>query len=343
MFSDMLARYLADKKAENDIWAGIANLGVIAALLPEEAGGFGGGGFDIATVFEQMGYALLREPLLATLVAMRLLDGRALPDGVLDGSRIASFALGEPQSGYSLSDVETIATPSNGSWQLNGRKSVVPYLDRASLLVVSARLHEWPGDEARIGLFLVEADEATQARAPYPTVDGGAAGELTMVNCHAELITDDGRPVIERAAATGIVALSWEAVGLIDRLLKMTFDHLRTRQQFGQPIGQLQALRHRVATLALEAEQARSAAINAAASLDSSRESRERAVSAAKYTIGRIGALVAEEAIQLHGAIGMTWELPLAHYAKRLIMIDHELGDEDHHLARFAALSAMPL
>lgn len=118
-----------------------------------------------------------------------------------------------------------------------------------------------------------------------------------------------------------------------------TLEYLRTRRQFGVPIGSFQALQHRMAELLLEIEQARSAVINAAAQLDAPRVARERALSAAKYSVGRIGALVAEESIQLHGGIGMTWELPLAHYAKRLVMIDHQLGDEDHHLARYVALS----
>src|SRR5581483_5451095 len=130
-----------------------------------------------------------------------------------------------------------------------------------------------------------------------------------------------------------------EAVGVMDVLKQATLEYLRTRKQFGVPIGKFQALQHRMATVALEIEQARSAAINAAAALDAARKVRERAVSAAKYTIGRVGTLVTEEAIQMHGGIGMTWELPLTHYAKRLTLIGHQLGDEDHHLARFTALS----
>ncbi|MBF3539711.1 pimeloyl-CoA dehydrogenase small subunit, partial [Burkholderia pseudomallei] len=144
---------------------------------------------------------------------------------------------------------------------------------------------------------------------------------------------------IERAIGFGLLALAAEALGAMDVAKAHTLEYLRTRRQFGVPIGSFQALQHRMADLLLEIEQARSAVINAAAQLDAPRVARERALSAAKYSVGRIGALVAEESIQLHGGIGMTWELPLAHYAKRLVMIDHQLGDEDHHLARYAALS----
>jgi alkylation response protein AidB-like acyl-CoA dehydrogenase len=145
-------------------------------------------------------------------------------------------------------------------------------------------------------------------------------------------------PVLEQARSLALVALSWEAVAVMDTLRAMTLDHSRTRKQFGIPIGKFQALQHRMATLALEIEQARSAAINAADRYRGDRLERERAASAAKVTIGKVGSLVAEEAIQMHGGIGMTWELALSHYAKRLIMIGHELGDEDFHLARYIEL-----
>ncbi len=169
----------------------------------------------------------------------------------------------------------------------------------------------------------------------YPLIDGGRAGELQLVDTPGVLLTDDAHPVLEDVVAAGVVALSWEAVGIMDMIKATTLDYLRTRHQFGVPIGKFRALQHRMATVALEIEQARSAAINAANALQGDRPKRERGVSAAKYTIGRAGTLVAEEAIQLHGGMGMTWELPVSHFAKRLVMIGHQLGDEDHHLARF--------
>ena len=146
-------------------------------------------------------------------------------------------------------------------------------------------------------------------------------------------------PCSSAPLVAGLVALAAESVGAMDAAKEATLEYLRTRKQFGVPIGSFQALQHRMADVLLEVEQARSAVINAAAALDEpDRAKRERALAAAKVTIGRVGTLVAEESIQLHGGIGMTWELPLAHYAKRLVMIDHRLGDEDHHLQRWIAL-----
>ena len=150
-----------------------------------------------------------------------------------------------------------------------------------------------------------------------------------------------GAAVLEHATGWGLLALAAESLGAMEVAKQGTLEYLRTRKQFGVPIGSFQALQHRMADLLLEVEQARSAVINAAAAVDGEdRIAREKALSAAKYSIGRIGTRVAEESIQLHGGIGMTWELPLSHYAKRLVMIDHQLGDEDHHLARYIELGA---
>ena len=148
----------------------------------------------------------------------------------------------------------------------------------------------------------------------------------------------EGFPVLEHALGLGLLALSAEALGAMETAFAMTLDHLRTRRQFGVPIGSFQALQHRMADLAIDIEQARSAVINAATALDGQADARASALSAAKFTVGQVGTRLARESVQLHGGIGMTWELPLSHYAKRLTMIDHQLGDEDHHLARYIAL-----
>jgi hypothetical protein len=171
-------------------------------------------------------------------------------------------------------------------------------------------------------------------------IDGGRGGDVIFDGAAARLMGAEGGATgpIEAATAAGLLALSAEAVGIMDALRDQTLDYLRTRKQFGVPIGSFQALKHRMADLALEIEQARSAVTNAAAALDAPRAERERSASAAKFTIGRVGTLAAEEAIQLHGGIGMTWELPLSHFAKRLIMIGHQLGDEDYHLDRYIRL-----
>ncbi|GAA0333829.1 acyl-CoA dehydrogenase family protein [Sphingomonas oligophenolica] len=356
MLGDTLGRYLQQRypmdirhgisasqagwSAEH--WTALAELGIVGALFDEAAGGFGGTGFDIAAVFEQLGKALVVEPFLGTLMAGRVLakagGQEAILSDAITGTTILAFAHEEAQSHYDLAD---IATQAGEDQALTGAKAVVPQIEAASHILISARVAGSPGEEGGIDLFLVRAGATGAAVRGYPMIDGGRGGELTLAGAPAILVAGDGYPLIEDAVAAGIVALSWEAVGIMDVIKAATLDYLRTRKQFGVPIGKFQALQHRMATIALEIEQARSAAINAAAALDEPRIKRERAVSAAKYTIGRVGTLVAEEAIQLHGGIGMTWELPLSHYAKRLTMIGHQLGDEDHHLARFAALGRL--
>ena len=350
MLADTFGRYLqqrypiatrhaisaSDAGWSREHWAALANLGIVGALFVEHAGGFGGGGFDVAAVFEQLGTALVVEPFLSTLMAGRALaktgGQEALLGEVIAGSAILALAHDEPQSRYDLAEIETCGTRDGDGWTLTGAKAVVPQIESATHIIVSARVDDG------IGLFLVAADAAGVTMRGYPMIDGGRGGELALKAAPATLIAEDGLPLIEDAVAAGIVALAWEAVAVMDTIKDSTLDYLRTRKQFGVAIGKFQALQHRMATVALEIEQARSAAINAAAALDEPRTLRERAASAAKFTIGRVGTIVAEEAIQLHGGIGMTWELPLSHYAKRLIMIGHQLGDEDHHLGRFVDL-----
>jgi alkylation response protein AidB-like acyl-CoA dehydrogenase len=302
-------------------------------------------------VFEQLGRGLVVEPLLASGVLAGSAIAAAGSDsqreqlaGILDGTRIAAFAHAEPDSRYELARVSTTARRDGDGWVLDGAKAVVLHAEAADVFVVSARTSGDVDDEAGISLFLVGADADGLSLRGYPLIDGGRAAELRLsgVKAGADALLGregEGHAVVERAVGRGILALCAESLGAMDAAKEATLDYLRTRKQFGVPIGSFQALQHRMADLLLEVEQARSAVINAAAALDGDRATRERALSAAKYTVGRVGTLVAEECIQMHGGIGMTWELPLAHYAKRLVMIDHQLGDEDHHLERFVALS----
>ncbi|OLL30497.1 pimeloyl-CoA dehydrogenase small subunit [Burkholderia sp. SRS-W-2-2016] len=334
-----------------ELWARFAELGVIGALFDEASGGYGGSGFDIAVVFESLGRGLVVEPFLDTLIVGRALARsgsdaqQALVASLIDGSRIVALAHGEPDSHYELSRVTTRVQRDGNGWTLNGAKAVVQHGEHASHFLVSARTSGDEDDETGISLFLVARDAAGVGVRGYRKIDGGRAAEVSFDNVRLgddALLgpADQGFATLEYAVSCGVLALCAEAVGAMDVAKDYTLDYLRTRKQFGVPIGSFQALQHRMADLLLEIEQARSAVINAAAALDGDRHARERAASAAKYSIGRIGTLVAEECIQLHGGIGMTWELPLAHYAKRLVMIDHQLGDEDHHLERFVALGA---
>jgi alkylation response protein AidB-like acyl-CoA dehydrogenase len=331
-------------------WKQIAEIGTIGVLFGEADGGYGGSGFDIAVVFEQLGRALAVEPFLGTLITGRAIAAagndaqRARLGEIIEGSCIAALAHGEPGAYYEPARVSTRAQKKGDGWVLDGTKAVVAQAEAADLLLVSARTAGDVADQAGISLFLVPAKTAGVSLRGYPVIDGGRAAEVALqgvaLGAGALLGREgEGFALLERAIGAGIVALTAEAVGAMDMAKEATLEYLRTRKQFGVPIGSFQALQHRMADMLLEVEQARSALINAAAALDDpDRAKRERALSAAKFTIGRIGTLVAEESIQLHGGIGMTWELPLAHYAKRLVMINHQLGDEDHHLERYIAL-----
>ena len=332
-------------------WDKFAELGVPGALVRESDGGFGGAGFDIAVVFEALGRGLVVEPLLgsAVLAAEAIAHAgseaqRALLEGIVDGSTIAAFAHDEPGSHYEMARVATRAEPSGDGWVINGAKSVVAQGEQSDVFVVSARTAGAIDDEAGITLFLVPRGAAGLRVTGTPSIDGGRVAALAFDNVvlgAADILgqAGDGYATLERAIGRGVLALCAESLGAMEAAKAATLDYLRTRKQFGTVIGSFQALQHRMADLLLEIEQARSAVINAAAALDADRLTREKALSAAKMSIGRIGTLVAEECIQLHGGIGMTWELPLAHYAKRLVMIDHQLGDEDHHLQRYIALA----
>ncbi|KPJ35064.1 acyl-CoA dehydrogenase [Burkholderia multivorans] len=366
MLADTLNRFIAEQYPfavrdriaqsadgfDRTMWRRFAELGAVGALFPEADGGFGGAGFDIAVVFECLGRGLVVEPFLGTLLAGRALSlaggdaHRAMLAALIDGSASAAFAHDEPGSHYELTTVRTRAERTGDGWVLTGAKGVVDQAAQATFFVVSARVAGRDDDAAGICLFVVPANAAGVSLRDYRKIDGGRAAEVrferVVLPADAALGAHDGEQgaaLLERVLGYGLLALSAEALGAMDVAKAHTLDYLRTRKQFGMPIGSFQALQHRMADLLLEVEQARSAVINAAAQLDAPRDVRERALAAAKYTIGRIGTLVAEESIQLHGGIGMTWELPLSHYAKRLVMIDHQLGDEDHHLARYIALS----
>ena len=363
MLADTLNRYIAeqypfemrDRIARSprgyspEHWRQLADLGVIGALFSESDGGFGGGGFDVAVVFEALGRGLVVEPFLSCLLAGRAIADagsqaqKALVAEIIEGRKVVALAHVEPDARYAAAHVDTRARRTSAGWAIDGAKAVVQHGESADLLVVSARTSGNSDDEAGISLLLVPADAAGVARRGYPNIDGGRAAEITLTGVTVgtgALIGAEGTgyATLEKSIGTGILALCAEALGAMDVAKDATLEYLRTRRQFGVPIGSFQALQHRMADMLLEIEQARSAVINAAAALEADRVTRERALSAAKVTIGRIGTLVAEESIQMHGGIGMTWELPLSHYAKRLVMIDHQLGDEDHHLERYIAL-----
>lgn len=357
---DALSRYLRDNYSlsarldagasasgfNHDKWMGLRELGAVAALFDAEVGGCGGTGFDLMAVFELVGRSLVVEPLLPiAMVASCFANEPDRAGQILLGEQIVVPAFEESGNRYQAVEIETVATKSAHGWRLSGEKTGVPFINSAHQLLVSARTAGTRGDREGLSLFLIPTSMLARQAEACHLLDGGVAGTLALEDV---LVSDDaliGAPgeaieAIDRAEATGIVALGAEALGIMEVLKDAVVEHLQTRQQFGQPLGKFQSLRHRLATCLIEIEQARSSVINAAARLEADSLHRRMASAAAKYTIGTVGTLVAEQAIQLHGGMGMSWELPVAHYAKRLVMIGHQLGDEDYHLARYIALDA---
>ncbi|MEL6752076.1 MAG: acyl-CoA dehydrogenase family protein, partial [Pseudomonadota bacterium] len=323
-----------DEGFSRETWTQMAELGLIGALFTEESGGFGGKGFDIAVLFEQLGKGLVTEPFLANLMAGTVLAHRTdLIEEVIGGGSLLALAHGEPASRYALSHVETTATKDGDGWVLNGNKAVVIGGDTADHLVVSARTSGSGDDREGISLFLVPGDAGGVHVRGYGTIDGYRAAEIALKDVVAtDMIgaEGDGLAAVEAAYRAATLAVCAEAMGAIEVAIDMTLDYLKTRKQFGIVIGKFQALQHRMADMMTEREQIRSALINAAGHLETDEAAWH--ISALKNLVGRSGRMIAEEAIQMHGGIAMTWEYAVGHYAKRIIMIDHLFGDCDHHL-----------
>ncbi len=364
MLQDTLRRYLADRYTTSvrneildsdagmsaEVWGELSELGVTGALFAEADGGFGGAGFDISTVFEELGRAGVVEPFLDTAVlgggliaALGDADQKALLEQVIAGDLHLALAHGEPASRYDLSRVETTVRTDGSDLVLNGRKAVVVNAEAAGFLIVSARESGGYFDLDGISLFLVPGCAPGMTLTGYPMMAGGRAAEVMLDDVRlpesARLGPAGGafEPLMTTVAAAN-VALVAETLGAMESAVELTRHYLLTRKQFGRPIGTFQALQHRFADMLIELEQARSAVINAAGYLDA--PDRHRQIAAARNLVSRVGRLVAEETIQMHGGIAMTQEYELAHIAKRIVMADHRFGDADYHLERFIALSA---
>ncbi|MEJ8475277.1 acyl-CoA dehydrogenase family protein [Roseibium algae] len=367
MLADALGRFLKDKatpdvrqKAEAeglgfspDVWTGLTEIGVLHALFNEDRGGFGGKGFDLAVVFEALGRAGAVEPVLDTgLLAGGLLDllggeaSQALIDQVMNGETQLALAHGEPTSRYHLARVETRAMLNGDDYVLNGRKAVVVNGSAANTMLVSARTSGESSANDGLSVFLVDPQAVGVEIRDYPLAGGGRAAELVLANVKlptTALLGSEGQAyeAIATVHARAVLAQCSEAVGLMDAICALTTDYLKTRQQFGKPIGKFQALQHRMADMLIEIEQARSAVINLAGHLEADTQTRDIHVAATKNLISRTAKLIAEESIQLHGGIGMTMEYELGHLAKRLTMVDHRFGDGIHHLQRFIDLAVI--
>jgi pimeloyl-CoA dehydrogenase small subunit len=341
------------------LWQQYADLGLLAAPFAEEHGGLGQGLTETMIVAEALGLALAVEPYHATVVlaggALRQAGNGALlaelVPAIAAGQLTLALAHQERQSRYDLADTATTArADGKGGYTLEGEKVVVLAGDSADKLIVSARASGARTDRGGIGLFLVDAKANGVTRRGYPTQDGMRAADVTLsavkVAPEAVLAGPDTSPggleVLERVADEAIAALAAEAVGAMAGLTELTVEYLKTRKQFGVPIGSFQVLQHRAVDMLTAVEQARSMAFYATmmAAEPDARE-RRRAMAAAKVQIGRSGRYVGESAIQLHGGIGMTMEYKAGHYFKRLSMIDLAFGDADHHLRELARMGGL--
>ncbi|MEC8501651.1 MAG: acyl-CoA dehydrogenase family protein [Pseudomonadota bacterium] len=336
--------------AEN--WQTFAELGWLGVPFSEADGGFGGGAIETALMSEQFGRGLLIEPFLATVI----LAGGAIKHGgseeqksqylpgIIDGSKHAALAFVEPQARFNIADITTTATADGDGYVLNGYKAVVLNGPQADFLVVSARTSGEQRDEDGVSLFVMDAATAGISRRDYPTVDAFRASEITFENVKIgadSLIGEAGKglPILQQAIDDGVLSVSAEAVGCMEVLYKDTVEYCKQREQFGQPIGKFQVLQHRMVDMFMEHEQSKSLMFMAAMRMAEGYGSEaQKAVSAFKVQVGKSGKFVGQNAVQLHGGMGMTEELNIGHYFKRLTIIDTLFGNVDFHLQRFGAL-----
>jgi len=328
-------------------WAQFAELGLLGLPFPEKLGGSGGTPVETMIAMEAFGRGLVLEPYLATVILagglLRLAGSVAqqqeLIPAIATGKLRLAFAHTERQSRYDLADVAATARSMGGRYTLNGQKGVVLHGDSADRLIVSARTAGGPRESEGISLFLVDPRSDGVSIQGYPTVDGLRAAEIGFrdVKLDADALVgvkDQALPAISRVIDAAIAAVSSEAVGAMTELHELTVEYLKTRKQFGVPIGSFQALQHRAVDMLVSLEQARSMAYLATMMADSEDTAeRRRMISAAKVQVGRSARFVGQQAIQLHGGIGMTMEYKAGHYFKRISMIDTLFGDADHHLA----------
>jgi alkylation response protein AidB-like acyl-CoA dehydrogenase len=335
-------------------WATFAELGLLAAPLPEEFGGLGGGAVDISVVMEEFGKALIVEPYAPTVVlgagALKYAGNAAQKDehlnAIASGERVIAFAQAEPKSRWSLSDVSTTAKKDGGGYVLNGQKAVVIGGPQADHLLVSARTAGKQRDGKGISLFLVPKKAKGLTTRDYPTMDGSRASEVYFENTPvgAEALlgeADTALPLIERIVDEANAAYCSEAVGCMRMMTSLTQEYAKTRKQFGRPIADFQVLQHRMVDMFMAAEESYSMALLATIKLSACDAERAKAVSSAKVAIGKNARFVGQAAVQIHGGMGMTDEMRVGHYFKRTTMLDSTFGNVDYHLKRYTEVSTV--
>ena len=333
----------------NDVWRTFAELGWTAVPFDESDGGFGGGPIDIMVVMERFGRGLIVEPYLANVV----LAGGALRRAanqeqnsrwlhpMIAGDLQTALAFVEPQARYEISNVSTTATSNGDTWALNGSKGYVLNGRHAEIVIAPARTSGNQADKDGITLFAVPADADGVKINDYPTVDGHQAAELNLtdVNVPADNVlgvVDAGFSVLDATIDDATLAVCAEAVGIMQAMKDKTVEYAKNRVQFGVPIGSFQALQHRMVDMLMECEQTQSLLMWATMVNAENADEAKRAISAIKYQVGTAGRKIGEEAVQMHGGMGVTWELDIAHYFKRLIAIGQILGNADWHLDKLA-------
>jgi len=334
-------------------WATFAEFGLLAAPLPEEFGGLGGGPIDVSVVAEEFGKALIVEPFVPTVVigggALTYAGSAAQKDehltAIAGGERVIAFAQAEPKSRWALNDVSTSAKKDGAGYVLNGQKAVVLGGPQADVLLVSARTAGGQRDAKGVSLFLVPKGAKGVSTRDYPTMDGTRASEVYLENvsvgADALLGPADGAlPLIERIVDDANAAYNHEAVGCMRMMTDLTREYAKTRKQFGKAIAEFQVLQHRMVDMFMAAEESYSMALRATIKLGENDVERARAVSAAKVSIGKASRFVGQAAVQIHGGMGVTDEMRVGHYFKRTTMLDATFGNVDYHLKRFTALSA---
>nr|WP_315401583.1 acyl-CoA dehydrogenase [uncultured Duganella sp.] len=345
---DVRQRIVHSASGVSDVaWNTLAELGMLALPVPSAQGGFDGDAVDLLVVMQELGRALVVEPYFATVWGARFLalagNQHRLLEDVAKGELKLACALGEKQSRHDLADIKTIAGINGEGYRIDGTKTVVIHGGQADALIVSARSAGAQRDAHGISLFVVRADTPGVTVRDYRTIDGlrAATVQFSHVAVPASALLSKlggGCEMLDEAADYGTTLLCAEALGVMDALFAATLEYLKTRKQFGVPIGGFQAVQHRMADMYIHLEQARSMAMLAAARMScGDSEERRRVVSAAKVRIGHAAKFIGQQAVQLHGGMGVTDELPAAHHFKRLTTIEPTLGDVDHHLERFIA------
>ena len=333
-------------------WKTFAELGWLGVPFAEGAGGFGGGAVETMLMMEEFGKGLVVEPYLATVVACgAALDAAGSDDQqtayipeIINGSKLWALAFAEPQGRFNLADLVTVASSDKDRYLLSGHKAVVINGPNADYFIVSARTSGEQRDQEGVTLFIVPADAAGLTRRDYPTVDGQRACELILDQVEladSNILGEEGHglTVLQQAIDFATLAIGSEAVGCMEVLYKDTVEYCKNREQFGQPIGKFQVLQHRMVDMFMEHEQSKSLMFMAAMRWDEGYgPEAQKAVSAFKVQVGKSGKFVGQSAVQLHGGMGMTDELNIGHYFKRLTIIDTMFGNVDHHLKRFGDL-----